>query len=245
MLATNFRNARTLFLATTGCSPLTSKQSTTRTKRCLDLFAGLGGFSAAFEDADGWDVTTVDIQDRFETDITADVMDLRPADLPDADVVLASPPCTCFSLAANGHHEHFDGAGPLTDDARQAVALAYHTLGLIRALDPDYWFMENPRGKLRKVIGRPQGTVSLCQYGYDWQKPTDLWGRHPAGFEYRRCSPGDDCHVSGPSGFDGDGETAHERDPAERAKLPRELSTSILDAVEGRQEQSTLTEVPA
>jgi hypothetical protein len=211
----------------------------------LDLFAGLGGFSQAFEDADGWEVVTVDIQERFGTDITADVMDLRPSDLPDADVVLASPPCTCFSLAANGHHEHFDGQEPLTDDARDAVALVYHTLGLIRSVSPEWWWLENPRGKLRKVLGRPEGTVSLCQYGYGWQKPTDLWGRHPTGFEYRTCSPGDDCHAAGPSGFDGGDDTTHERDPAERAKLPRELSEAILNAVEGRTEQTALTEVRA
>jgi len=77
-------------------------------KHCLDLFSGLGGFSSAFEDADNWEVTTVEIQERFDPDITADVMDLRPTDLPDADVVLASPPCTSFSLAAS-RLEHFDG----------------------------------------------------------------------------------------------------------------------------------------
>ena len=201
-------------------------------KIVIDLFCGLGGFSSAFEESDEWGVVTVDREERFDPDIQADVMDLRPCDLPAPDVMLASPPCTCFSLAANGHHNHFDGSDPQTDDARTAVALVYHTLGLIQSLSPDYWFLENPRGKLRTVLGRPEGTVSLCQYGYDWQKPTDLWGRHPWAFEYRQCSPGDDCHVAGPSGFDGDGETSHERDPAERSKLPHGLSEQILESVE-------------
>ena len=34
----------------------------------LDLFAGLGGFSAAFEDSDTWEVITVEIEERFEPD---------------------------------------------------------------------------------------------------------------------------------------------------------------------------------
>lgn len=220
------------------------------TRVCLDLFSGLGGFSAAFEDADGWDVYTVDLDpdDRFDPDLQADVMDLRPADLfdlighareeIDVLVVLASPPCTELSLASNGHHNHFDDADPKTPAARNAVALAYHTIGLVRSLNPDYWFMENPRGKPRQVIGRPTGTVTLCQYGYDWQKPTDLWGRHPP-MEYRTCSPGDGCHQGGPSGFDGEG---HIRDPAERARLPYQLSASILEAVEGRQEQKSVAD---
>jgi len=46
----------------------------------LDLFCGLGGFSAAFQDSDRWTVTAVDIEDRFDPDITADVFELRPSD---------------------------------------------------------------------------------------------------------------------------------------------------------------------
>lgn len=44
--------------------------------RVLDLFCGLGGFSSAFKESERWDVTTVDIEERFDPDITADVMDL-------------------------------------------------------------------------------------------------------------------------------------------------------------------------
>jgi hypothetical protein len=210
-------------------------------KTCLDLFAGLGGFSAAFDDAENWRVVTVDIEERFGPDIRADLMDLRPSDLPDADVVLAGPPCTTLSVAGNQTDHYVDGE-PNSELAKEHLALAYHALGLIRAISPEYWFLENPRGRLRRYFGLPTGTVMLCQYGYDWQKPTDLWGEHPHAFDYRTCPPGRDCHVAGPSGFDSGDETTHERDPAERAKLPRELSAAILEAVEVRAEQQPLTE---
>lgn len=210
-------------------------------KVCLDLFAGLGGFSAAFEDADGWEVVTVDIEERFGPDIQADVMDLRPSDLPDADLVLASPPCTDFSMAASRYEKVVDGK-PQTDSARASVALVYHTIGLAKALTPDYWFLENPTGYLRQIIGRPAGRVTYCQYGADYMKPTDLWGEHPPGFEYRACSFGDDCHeynTDGEHGGLGNCDVMG-KDPAERAKVPYELSKSILEAVEGRAEQSVL-----
>jgi len=200
---------------------------------CLDLFSGLGGFSAAFEGSPNWEVVTVDLEERFDPDIQADVLDLRPADLPDADLVLASPPCTQFSIAAS-RYERFVGGEPNTDDAREAVALVYHTLGLIKALSPDYWYMENPQGYLRQVLGRPTGRVTYCKYGTNYMKPTDLWGDHPAGMDYRACSYGDDCH---------DDMDDMIRDPAERARVPYELSKSILRAVEGRSEQQCLTEV--
>ena len=84
----------------------------------IDLFAGLGGFSAAFTDSPQWSVTTVDIDESFDPDITADVCDLGCGDLPDPDVVLASPPCKCFSVAA-AWQEHFDSDGnPQTAAAR-------------------------------------------------------------------------------------------------------------------------------
>jgi len=212
-------------------------------KTVIDLFCGLGGFSSAFANSEDWEVFTVDIEDRFNPDIQADVLDLRPSDLPGAEVILASPPCTTLSIAGN-HTDHYVNGEPHSEEAKEHVALAYHTVGLIEALSPDYWFLENPRGRMRRYLREPAGEITLCQYGYDWQKPTDLWGEHPPSMEFKTCPKGADCHAAGPSGFDSDGETTHERDPAERAKLPAELSESILHAVENPEPvQQTLAEV--
>ena len=202
--------------------------------KVLDLFCGLGGFSAAFEDSGRWEVTTVDLNAEFDPDIVADVFDLRPSDFAsDFDVVLASPPCTQFSFAASSLERFVDGE-PQTDDAKDAVALVYHTKGLIRGLNPQYWFMENPQGWLRHVIGRPTARVTYCQYGTDYMKPTDLWGDHPQGLTYRSCSHGSNCHTTNRDGDHGGkgncdviGDTA-----AERSLVPYQLSESIRDACE-------------
>jgi len=216
------------------------------TKICLDLFAGLGGFSAAFEESPNWEVVTVEIEEQFDPDICADVLDLCPADLPEPDVVLGSPPCTVFSPAGNHDAWDFDTHAPQSERARRHVTLVYHTLGLVKALAPDYWFLENPRGRLRWFLGEPAGTVTYCQYGEDYQKPTDLWGHHPPGFTYRSCPKGGDCHTTN---TEDDGSSAIDPMPAdhgERAKVPSELSRAILDAVEAADqrptpEQQTLT----
>lgn len=211
------------------------------TRLCLDLFAGLGGFSAAFEDADGWDVVTVEINEEQDPDICADILDLRPADLPNADVILASPPCTTFSKACPASKYWDPGTKtPNHPKTREHIALTFHAVGLIRALSPDYWFLENPIGRMRWMLGRPSGTVSYCQYGEDYMKPTDLWGHHPPGFEYRWCGYDRDCHAENTHGGVANTADPYPRDPAERAKVPYELSKSILDAVEGRTEQSVL-----
>jgi len=197
--------------------------------RMLDLFAGLGGFSQAFVASDRWDVTTVEIEPEFEPDICADVFELRPSDFDrEFDVVLASPPCTQFSIAASRFYR-FEHGEPQTDDAADALALVHHTVGLIRGLAPAYWALENPVGKLRHVWRRPDATLTQCQYGRHLRKPTDLWGDLPPA-AWGACSPGDDCHDHEPRGM-GAGED-HVRDPAERAKVPAELSEAIRDACE-------------
>jgi hypothetical protein len=208
----------------------------------LDLFAGLEGFSSAFDDSDRWTVTTVEIDPDFEPDITADVFDLRPSNFDtDFDVIVASPPCTQFSFAASRYERFIDGE-PQTPDARDAVALVYHTLGLIRGLSPTFWFLENPQGWLRQVIGDPDARVTYCQYGTHYMKPTDLWGDHPDAWMPRSCSYGDGCHAYNTDGEHGGYGNPQEgwstemhdaiRDPAERAKVPYDLSASIRDACE-------------
>jgi len=199
------------------------------TWRVLDLFCGLGGFSQAFAESERWDVTTVDIEDRFDPDIRADVFDLRPSDFEaEFDVVLASPPCTQFSIAASRFYRFEDGQAQ-TDDAADALALVYHTVGLTRGLGPTYWILENPVGKLRQVWRPPDATLTQCQYGREIRKPTDLWGALPPA-TFDSCSPGDDCHDDEPRGMGG-GEN-HVRDPAKRAKVPADLSAAIRDAAE-------------
>jgi hypothetical protein len=80
---------------------------------------------------------------------------------------------------------------PLTDFGGESVAMVKKTISLIEDLQPDYWFLENPRAGLRRVmrekfwgLGEPTGTISWCQYGANRMKPTDLWGEHPE-MEYR------------------------------------------------------------
>jgi len=139
-----------------------------------------------------------------------------------------------FSFAASSLERFVDGE-PQTDDARDAVALVHHTLGLIRGLSPSYWFLENPQGWLRQVIGRPDARVTFCQYGANWMKPTDLWGDHPAGWLPRSCSYGDDCHARNTDqehGGLGNCAASGTRDSSERAKVPYELSDAIRKACE-------------
>lgn len=234
----------------------------TERRVCLDLFSGLGGrrdtehgFSSAFQAAAGWDVVTVDFNEEFEPDLCADVLTLTPADLLDANgdydvlVIVVGHPCTLFSTAGNHDEWDLEAREPVGDRARQHLAMLFHTLGLVRALAPDYWYLENPnRSRATWFLGPPEASVTYCQYGMDYQKPTGLWGDHAPGMTYRSCPRGASCHTSN---NDDDGTSAIQSMPSdkgERALFPRELSEAILAAVENAlenppPEQSTLPTV--
>lgn len=200
--------------------------------KVLDLFCGLGGWSAAFVDR-GHEVVTVDSEPKFNPTICDDIRRLNPPDFTipygGFDVILASPPCECFSVASIGYHwkDHKPDVKTL-----EAIGLVKHTLGLIYALLPKFWFLENPRGKLRTVIGNPPVTVYYPQYGENRLKPTDIWGRHPKGFkemqitdttllDYEKAPRGSKTGTQGIQRTE------------ERAKIPYPLSLTVCKLCEG------------
>ena len=201
--------------------------------KVLDLFAGLKGWSQAFEDR-GHKVVTVELDAGFMPTFDWDIFEVEPEDLDwfKPDIILASPPCQCFSVATIGRNWN-PGYVPKTEEAAKAIRLVEKTLSLIEALDPPLWVMENPRAMLRKMpimAKYPRTTVSYCQYGENIMKPTDLWGKWPMGFVPRLCGPGQSCHESAPRGSATG--TQGLKGPAARGKIPYGLSLEMCLAAE-------------
>jgi hypothetical protein len=171
--------------------------------KVLDLFAGLGGWSEAFRDR-GHEVFTVDIDPKFDVDLYKDIFYLMADDIPwRPDVILASPPCEKFSVMTIGRNWNKDNT-PKRQEAADALALVQRTLEFIELMQPWYWIMENPRGKLRALeIMSPyeRRTVTYCKLGLPYMKPTDLWGGFPPSLELPpTCRNGDPCHLRAPRG---------------------------------------------
>jgi len=198
--------------------------------KVIDLFSGLGGWSQAFKDH-GHEIITVDIEQRFNPTICKDIMEITMEDFKGfrPDVILASPPCECFSVASIGCHWK---NGVPDEKTKKAIEIVKHTLSLIIDLHPKYWFLENPRAMLRTLIGNPPVTVFYAQYGEDRLKPTDIWGRHPDGFKEMQITDKsllDYTHC--PRGSKENGTQSMKKSDI-RAKIPYKLSECVCKLCE-------------
>jgi hypothetical protein len=173
--------------------------------KTIELFAGTKSFSKVAASL-GHKTCTFELEPSFEPDVCADIRDI--ASLPQADLLWASPPCQGFSVAVIGRNWNHDNT-PKTDSARLGMELVKKTLALIEESEPTYWFIENPRGKLRKLpfmieaikkLGGVRHTISYCQYGDTRMKPTDVWTNALFWKPKPICKNGDSCHESAPRG---------------------------------------------
>ena len=177
--------------------------------KVLELFAGTRSIGRAFE-ARGHEVFSVEWDKSFDhINLYADIGTLTAQDILEKfgqpDVIWASPDCATFSIAAISHHRRRDpetgNLDPVSDYAKFCDAVDQNVLRLIRELRPDYYFIENPRGGMRKMTwmqGLPRYTVTYCQYGDNRMKPMDIWTNHPAPRFKPMCRNGDTCHDRAP-----------------------------------------------
>lgn len=176
--------------------------------KVLDLFSGLGGWSQAFKDR-GHEVVTVDNEARFNPTVCNDIMKVHAKPLEmmygHFDVILASPPCNCFSVMSISRHWNINKT-PKDQATIDSIELVGHTIELILGLHPRFWILENPRGMMRNVLGMPSVTTYFGSWldketldlmksksgekhfhkNYFVLKPTDLWGVLPKSVDWSK-----------------------------------------------------------
>lgn len=201
----------------------------------LELFAGSKSFASAAALL-GHTTFTSDFDAAFDTDYTVDILEFDTKKLPwKPDIIWASPPCESFSVASIGHHWG-PGRVPKTAGAAKGLAMLDKTLALIEELQPQYYFIENPRGMMRKMP-QMQGhlyrhTVSYCQYGDTRMKPTDIWTDCPWWKPRPMCKNGAPCHVAAPRGSRTG--TQGISTYFDRSRVPEELCLEVLEAATGQ-----------
>ena len=199
--------------------------------KVLELFAGSRSFSKVAEEM-GMETFTCDFKPFDKIDYVVDILDFDTNKVTfKPDVIWASPPCTYFSVASIGHHWNKDHT-PKTEQAKLGVKIVQKTLDIINFLKPDYFFIENPRGKLRKldvVKDILRATVTYCQYGDNRMKPTDIWTNNTNWKPRKICKNGMPCHESAPRGSQTG--TQGLKGNYERSIVPYELCKEILKSL--------------
>jgi hypothetical protein len=203
--------------------------------KILELFAGSRSIGKAGEKL-GHAVFSSDIEQFGGIDYVTDILNFDYDKVPFVpDVIWASPPCTGFSVASLGHHwgGGYRAYEPKTETARLGIKLVQKTLEIIehyKSINPNLiWYMENPRGILRKldiVKDLHKNTVTYCQYGDMRMKPTDIWTNNLHWKPKHMCKNGDKCHVSAPRGSKTG--TQGLKGAYNRSQIPQELCLEVL-----------------
>lgn len=209
--------------------------------KVLELFAGTRSIGKAFEErrhevfSVEWnrDFTNIDLYTDIGTLTAEEILSKfgRP------DVIWASPDCTSYSVAGISHHRRKNpltgSLDPISEYARFCDNVNMNVLKLIEDLKPKYYFIENPRGGMRKMgwmSNLPRYTVTYCQYGDQRMKPTDIWTNHPEPNFKPPCKNGGSCHISAPRGARTG--TQGLKGSKERAIIPVELCKHIVKICE-------------
>ena len=203
--------------------------------KILELFAGTRSIGKSFEKR-GHSVFSIDYDKVHDNiDWYVDLEFVTAQDILDRfgkpDIIWASPDCTTYSIAAISHHriKTDDERIPKSDYAKKSDMVNKNVLKLIKDLEPKYYFIENPRGALRKMKfmqGIPRYTVTYCQYGDFRMKPTDIWTNHPNPTFREMCKNGQPCHVAAPRGSATG--TQGIKCVIDRSRIPKELCDDIV-----------------
>lgn len=204
----------------------------------LELFAGTRSISKAFEKLGvktisiEWnkDFENIDLYEDINNVTIEDIRKLCGGGLP--DIIWASPDCTTYSVAAISRHRRkneLNGSlDPISDYAKFCDKTNKYVLELINQIRPKFWFIENPRGALRKMDfmqNLPRYTVTYCQYGDKRMKPTDIWTNFKDPNFKPPCHYGDNCHEKAPRGSNNG--TQGMKNAKFRSVIPEELCDYI------------------
>lgn len=152
----------------------------------LELFAGSRSIGKVAE-ARGHNVFSVDITEFEGISLVKDIALLDMSDVPFIpDLIWSGTPCNTYSLIAGGHHR-LDNYVPKTDFAIKCdtmnIKINYFISEWMKINPNMLWYIENPRGMLRKMPFMrelPRVTIWYCQYDDDYNraKPTDIWSNN-------------------------------------------------------------------
>lgn len=151
----------------------------------LSLFDATGNWSEPYRKA-GYEVIQRDLKLGHDIFRDVELAMYEHAEGMKVHGVLAAVPCTDFANSgarwwSQKLHEPAPEYPMVTFENRldYFVGMVLATLAIIEWLRPEWWVIENPRGRIRKLvpeIGNPKLVFQPWQYGDPYTKETYLYG---------------------------------------------------------------------
>ena len=147
-------------------------------KIILDLCSGTGNWSQPYKD-DSYQVLRVELKHGMDARLFPSLPStekrtptqfeaIRPR-IGRVHGILAAPECTVFSVAGSSY--------PRSDEEiLDGLSLLDACIRLIHVLKPNWWVLENPKGKITRWLGDPVHTFNPNYFGDPYTKRTLLWG---------------------------------------------------------------------
>lgn len=136
-------------------------------KIILDLCGGTGAWSKPYKDA-GYDVKIITLPqwDLTDENTVKYCINQNPY-----GILFA---CDCSVWSNAGVHLWKKRT---SDQVFNAAQLLIKGLRIIYSVGPAFWCLENPVGKMKKILGKPQFKFHPYQWGDGYTKYTYLWGK--------------------------------------------------------------------
>ena len=148
-------------------------------KTVLSLFDYTGNWALPYAEA-GADVICIDL--KYGHDVAAFTAEWLFDEILDnccngmVDGILAAPPCTDFAVSGARWWPEKDRDGR----TNASIHLVQQVLRTVDFLQPDFWAIENPVGRIEKLVPDLKGYgpywFQPCDFGDPYTKKTGLWG---------------------------------------------------------------------
>lgn len=135
----------------------------------LSLFDYTGNWSKPYRD-NGYKVIQIDIK------LGTDILTFNYQAIPEVYGILCAVPCTDFAVSGARWFAEKDRDGR----TQKSIELVKKSLEIINYFNPHFWALENPVGRIHKLIpqlGKPLLIFNPCDYGDAYTKKTCLWGK--------------------------------------------------------------------
>lgn len=139
-------------------------------KKLISVFDYSGRWAHPYKE-NGWLVIQIDI--KLGIDVL-NITEEHVSQILPVHGVLLAPPCTDFSVSGAQYWKQKDVDGR----TEQSLRLVRQGLNIVKWANPDFWALENPVGRLPKLIpelGKPW-YFQPYWYGDAYTKKTGLWG---------------------------------------------------------------------